>query len=94
MLTFVNIYMYSYTSEKPITEPIQRAVLHTTEGIPDRESLNYHIDLLMEKYEIDIYNYCYEHEINEPCTVATFKLDDESCCVRITPCICKEAAKF
>jgi len=48
MVTFVNMYIYSYTSEKAITEPIQRAVLHTDEDVPDRESLNYHIDLLME----------------------------------------------
>jgi len=94
MVTFVNMYIYSYTSEKAITEPIQRAVLHTDEDVPDRESLNYHIDLLMEKYDIDVYNYCYEHELNEPCTVATFHFDDVPCCVRITPCICKEAAKF
>ena len=94
MVTFVNIYLYSYVSEKNITEPIQRAVLHTNEDIPDRESLNYHIDLLMEKYDIDDYNYCYEHEANEPCTVATFQLDGAACCVRVTPCICGEATKY
>jgi len=94
MVTFVNIQLYSYTQKKEICEPKQRAVLHTAEDLPNRESLNEHIDNIMEDYEIDNYSFIYEHEANEPCVVATFMIGEDSCCVRITPCICKEAAAY
>lgn len=94
MVTFVNIQIYSYTQKKELYEPKQRAVLHTADDVPNRESLNEHIDNIMEEYEIDNYSYIYEHEANEPCTVATFMMGDDSCCIRISPCICKEATAY
>ena len=89
MFTFVNIHIHSYITDTPVTEAIQRVVLHTVDNLPDRESLNYHIDLLMEDMDIDTYSLHYEHDSTEPCTVAKFVLDGEQCCVRVSPCLCR-----
>jgi hypothetical protein len=87
MVTFVDIHIYSYTQSKRIGEPIQRAIVHNEDDIPDHEMIYYHVDLLLEEYGIDRYESCHTHDDSGFCIVALFTMNDESCCVRATPCV-------
>jgi hypothetical protein len=86
MVTFVDIHIYSYTQSKRIGEPIQRAIVHNENDLPDHEMIYYHVDLLLEEYGIDMYDCCHTHDSGY-CIVALFTMNDESCCVRATPCV-------
>ena len=88
MATTVEIYIESCTDGTTLIEPIQRSVLHTKEGLPDPNSLQSHIDLLLESCEIEGYTAADAHNSESPCIIGHFCEAGETFCIRVSPCLC------
>jgi hypothetical protein len=88
MATTVDIYIESCVDGTPLIEPIQRSVLHTKEGLPDPNSLQSHVDSLLESCEIEGYTVAEIHDSEDPCIIGTFCEGGEKFCIRVSPCLC------